>query len=370
MEGTCPQAGIWVSWAEHRLGPGERERLSVHLAACPACRQDLASLSEAVPEALPEGLAAEWAGLIVPRRGRIPYALAAAGILAVAGLWLWKGREAPPESVSRPLSPKTVEGREARLPAPGVSVAANGLEEWVLGSTAEAALAPLSRGGIVQDGRFRLEAGRAWVESSGETVKVSLSGWDGTLEVSEGAVALAVRPERVSLLMGEAWAGEEGWGITVIRGKARAGERTLSAGESLGSGAPKEDFRGWKALTKAEGALRDSVRTLLQEGGPPSWTAEFQVRKKQPEAEGALLFRSGGRGWEVPLGAYLPSSGSARLRLEVSSGRARLLAGGRQVFSGAADALAKAIYPSDTRSPLAFRAWGGDLEIREARWRP
>ena len=368
MSDSCPDPGILHAWAERRLAPEGRARWAAHLVFCPDCRDHLDSLAEAEPEPMPPSLLRRWEALLpARRRAWVPYA-AAAGLLAAVGLGVWKRPEkardpvVPPVSVSQSVL-------EARLPVVGEIVSASSLREWVLGSTAEAALAPLSRGGIAADGSFHLEAGRAWVESSGDPVMVSVAGFDGILEVSDGAMALKVDQARpLSLLMGEAWAGEEGWGITVVRGTAKAGDRILSAGESLGLGAPKEDFRGWTNLKSADGLLKEGTRTLLSEAS--SYVAELTVRKRQPEAEGALRFRSGGKGWELLLGAQLPASGWVRLRVETSPDRLRFLAGGRECLSRPPGELQDVLYPSPEGSALSLKAWGGDLEIRDARWRP
>lgn len=372
MPEDCPHPETWIAWAEGRLDPEVRAPLGSHLSSCVSCRKDLAALGLAPPAPPSPEAFRRWRALLpLRRRTWVPYA-AAAAVLVLAGGWTLRstgGRSSRSSLSSHPIPAGPIVS-EARLPQPGVLSSSASLQEWVLGPTSEAALAPLSRGGLSQDGRFRLEEGRAWVESSGDPIRISLAGWDGALEVSDGAVGLAVRPARVSFQMGEAWAGEESWGITVVRGNVKAGDRILSAGESLGSGAPKEDFRGWKALPKAEGAFRDSARALQEAGVPPSYTAEFMVRKKQVEAEGALRFRAGGKAWEFLLGEQMPSSGWVRVRLEVSPARVRLLAGGRECLAAAPERLGALIYPSDAGEALAVRAWGGDLELKEVRWRP
>lgn len=314
-----------MAWAEGRLEPG---LWAAHVAACPDCRADLASL------------------VSTSASRRIPYAAAAAVLLALGGLWLWKGRE------------------EARIPVAvrkgGVTTPA--LRESALGPTAVASLSPGSKG-TGKEGAFHLEEGLAWVESSGEVVKVTLAGWDGVLEIADGAAAVQARPARMSLWMRESWAGEESWGITVVRGTAKVGDRILEAGETLGRGTPREDFRGWKALPG--GVFRDSVRTLLP--GETSFVAEILVQKRQSDAEGALLLGTGGELW---LGALLPSSGWVRLRVEVSDEKVRVLAGSRECLSCRPEELPRLLYPGRGGAALGLRAWGGNLEIREARWRP
>lgn len=300
------------------------------------------------------------------RRSWMPWAAAAAVLLA-AGLWAWRLPDRGSPAVTVPPSSAPVSPREARLPGAGM-VAASALEEWVLGPTATAALAPGSRGGLDARGRFRLEEGLARVETSGEAVHISIG--EEILEVLDGALALQAGSRKLSWLLREAEAGGGDWGVTVLRGTAKAGDRILKAGESLGSGASLEDFRGWNPLTASEGLFRNGARTLLPAEAPSAYVAEFRVRKRQSSAEGALLFRAGGKPREVVLGGQLPSSGWVRLRLEISAARVRLLVGGRTSFACTPGGLDVLTYPSEHPAALSLKAWGGDLEIGEARWRP
>lgn len=362
----CPDP---ARWAELISSGMPDENLNVHAESCAECRRVLRTCLAALEAPLPEfppGLRERILASPPKLHWHIP-ALAAALLVSVSLIWWKRGREEA--SPSRVPVQALSQAPEARLPSPGILAASDRLQEWMLGPTAEAALAPGSKGLLEPSGRFRLEEGQAWVESSNDRILVSVAGWDGTLEFSDGAVALQSRPKRVSFLMRDAWAGEEAWGITVVRGSARAGDRILSAGESLGSGAPRADFRGWRSLPKAEGRLKDSVRVLLPEA-PGAYAVELLVRKRLPTAEGALLFRHGGKGWEVLLGKMLTSGGWVRLRLEVSPGRVRLLAGERERFSRRPEDLGAVLPPAESASALALRAWGGDLEITEARWRP
>ena len=100
------------------------------------------------------------------------------------------------------------------------------------------------------------------------------------------------------------------------------------------------------------------------------FVGEILLRKRTAEAGTDVLFQAGGRGWRIPLGAHLPSGdGWVRLRLERGQDSVRFLAGGREVLSVPPEALGSLLHPAPDAPAFGIRAWGGDVEVREVRWR-
>lgn len=315
----CPDPSVWVAWERGGLW-------DAHLESCPACRAELAALAEA------------------GERRSLPFLKVAAGFLLVIGLAVWHFSRGP---VTIPTA------------LPPASSAPASWTEWMVGATGEVSLAPGARGRL-EGAVLLLEHGEARVETSLDPIRVSLEGW--RFEILDGEAVFRASPEALSLWMGSAWAAEAP-PVTVIRGEVLV----LGEGRVLKPvpGVWVPDPRGWKSLDG--GAWRDGEKVLLPEAS--RFTAELLVRKKSPNAEAFLLFRSEDRGWQAPLGAYLPTSGAwVRVRLEVGE-RIRVLAAGREYFSAAPAGIQAKAYPWAGAGAFGLRAFGGDLEIREARWR-
>jgi hypothetical protein len=307
--------------------------------------------------------------------------LAAGFLLMLLGGLFWRSREtAPPAEGRRDPAAAVLVGSEAIVGASGSELVAGSLLELMVGSAGQVAMAPGSRGCLDGSGSFRLEEGSAWVEAAGEPLRIALAGWDGTLELQDAEVLVHAGPApvvRASLFLGTAWGEEGAWGITVLRGEAlvRAGAETrrLTAGQALGVPAAIQDPRGWTCVPGGPWSVRDGLQAFLpssQTGLGLPCVAEIVLRKKDSAAEAALLFEAGGRTWQVPLGVHLPMARSwLRLRLELGGDRVRVLAGDTEILRCAAGALASFSYPVPEKAAWGLKAWGGDVEVREARWR-
>ena len=326
----CPDPSVWVDWE-----PGST--WDAHLDACPACRAELASLAEAAEPA--------------PSR-RLAFPIAAGFLLAVAALAAWRSRPGVPPSRSSPV----------QTPRAGIP-----LVEWMVGVSGEVSLSP---GASVRrvDGGLVLERGEARVEPAGDRVRVYVGGW--SLEILEGDAVFRASLPALSLWLSAAWAGEEEPPVRVLRGEVRVASGPMEGKVLLPApGEAVPDPRGWRSLDAAAGSWKDGTRVLLPEA--PAFTAEALIRKKVPTAEAFLLFRSNGKGWQAPLGVYLPPSGAwVRVRMEVRDERVSVVAAGQEYFSVSPGSLGTKAYPREGSEALALKACGGDLEMKEARWRP
>lgn len=345
MEKDCPDSEIWVAWWEDRLAPAARVQWASHLTACEGCRMELASLAKVSPAR--KAARTPW----------IRYAAAAGVVLAAWGLARSRGGKEAPPSAQTPLVQ-----------------AEKGLS-WSFGRTGEVVLAPGSRGRFQpEEGMpsLRLENGVAVVEASGDPVRVAIADVQDRFEVEDGVLAVWTRSGKplASLFLEAAHADGSSWGAQVLKGwvvQVAGGVRTtLKAGTRIGEGS-FEDFRGWREEPGRSGVFRNASRTLL---GVPAGVAECRVRKLDPKAEAALLFRSGGKGWKAPLGVNLPGDGGwIRLRLELDADRVRLVAAGREYFSVHSKDLGSVAQPASQAEALALQAWGGDVEVEGLRWK-
>ena len=372
---VCPDLAVLAALAEGGVSPEAVE----HLRSCPACWEEVETLRGelADPAPSPEDprSRALWASLAQGASVRppriLPWAIAASLLVAV-GLWLHHRSNAPGR-----LDGAGLQAAGVRSPAPAAALAGEAGREILVGASGEISLAQGARGrwlGKV----FQIEQGRAWVESAGDLVSVSFPGGEGVLRVEDGLVEVQVgSPDvRVSLLLSEAWAGEPGASVRVVRGRAEwvsaSGRKLLTEGQSWGSCAPcKEgEDRNWEAAPGLPARWHEGTLTLLPAGHPLPRVMEVLLRKRDRTAEGALLFSAGGRVWRVPLGSHLPAGdGWIRLRMESGGGRVRLLVGGSPFFDVSESGLAAVAYPDPGEAVWALKAWGGDLEAREARWR-
>lgn len=331
----CPDPSVWLAWSEGRLPGTTRARWGPHLASCAGCRAELGALASPA------------------RRSPLPFALAAGLLLALAGFLAWQSGGKTPAPAPVP---------------PAAGIRAEG--EILLGAAGEAVLAPgsLAR---TEGATLRLERGGAWVEARGEEVRLEASGMEGWVLLKEGRVSLVAAGQEASLLLREARAGE-GWGLRVVEGEAEwvraEGRLALPAGTLLGRGAPGSGpSQGWRA--GSGGRVRQGVLVMAPGLERASYVAEALIRKGDREAEAAILFRAGGRGWQVPLGVHLPVNTWVRVRVEVATGSVRIWAGGRSILSETPERLALQAYPVEGGHAWAVKAWGGDLEARGARWR-
>ncbi len=380
---SCPDATVWAAWSG---SAAECARWDPHLAACASCRAELASLVAAVPELPSSVLKARWLDpLPVASRRRMPLAAAAAFLLLAGGGWAWRvGRQ--------PLKERVPSHRPEGRPAPAAWAAGTGPigcevpTEALVGPSGELSL---DRGALAEVARdadgtpvVLWRQGLGWIETGGELLRVRLEECaDGTWEIRDGVLGLRVggaspRAKGLGSLLSSACAAEEGhWAVTLIRGEAAwvsdGSRHVLAPGETMGtsSEAVPADPRVWRSLPGVLPSVREGVLSLADPGAP-SYVAEVLVRKRDRTAEAALLFSAAGRGWQLPLGSQLPSDPVwTRLRVEIGGGRIRLLAGSKELLSEPEAGLALKAYPSPEHLPWGLRVWGGDLEIKESRWR-
>jgi hypothetical protein len=391
---ACPTPDVWIAWLAGPEAPRGDLQLA-HLEACPSCRGEVAALvkAEAPGEALPAGVRAQVLRRLEaarkvsrPRAGLWIPALAAALLLA-AGIGVWRLLQVAqaPVAPTLPPSPQVAVREPAPLPAAGGAWQAQGEVQATLGRAVAATLAPgsllrwLPEPGLV----LALESGRLRLESPGESLTLAVG--DLRVALAEGEIEAgldAVSAPHAGLLLGSAWAGDEGIPyVRVLRGAVRVqvGERgpaqELQAGREArpdGAGglsvlaAPAGGPSGWKTLGETSRTLKDgSLRFDLTPAG--DYRFEVLLRKRRATAECALGFVAAGVAYEIPLGSALGSGeGWTRLSVAVSGGWCRVTAGSRSVVSCALAQLPMKAYPS---AGPGLRAWGGDLELRDARWR-
>lgn len=361
MADPCPDPSAWVAWLEGDLKSTEAARLKTHAAACPACLAELAALAETFPS--------------VQRLRRWPpwTRAAAAALLATAAgtAWLARARTTPP---SDPLLPSS--------PSPAS-------DSLVLGRSASASF---SEGASfrVEGASLHLASGRAWVDTPGEPVQIVVGPVRVLLDDAEVEAGwrqpAPFDAASFPFMMGEAAAAEgEGEGVLyvcVLRGEAMveaAGGRTrLTAGQEArwkaaglvvgvcSSGSGRKTF-AWIELQG--GTARDgSLAFAAQPHG--DYRLEFLVRKRSPLAESAVGFAAAGRPWEVFLGSALPEGeGWIRVAVEARGPSCRVVAGPQVLVDGPLSELVRKAYPGPPSPALAVRAWGGDVEVRQARWR-
>lgn len=348
----------------------DRAAVEAHLARCSACAGSLAGLLDLcrAPSS--------------PDRRWIPFA-AAAGLLAAAALW----RQTPPpapEEGSAPAPPAAF--RPGPIPSPG-GLWASGEEdaEAVLGDSVHALL---RRGGVLRREagaplRAALERGAVLLDSPGENVALSI---DGLAATFSDAALLAERLDAsgLSLLLREARAGSSPCvRVKALRGNVQlgfpGGTRVLKEGEQAlfpdgalapAGIAPWAPDRGWIPLAGGL-RIRDDRRSLLDPAPAGGYVFEALLRKRQAAAEVGLAFHAGGRGWEIPVGDNLLAAGEPwkRLRIEASPAGCRILLGSREILRRGAGELAREAWPRE-EGGIGLKAWGGDLEVREARWHP
>lgn len=363
----CPSPEVWSAWLAGALSPEERRRRAAHLGDCPACRDELAALSEEAPAAVSGVLMERWERLM-PRRA-LPWrrVALAAGILLAVGLVLL--RKEPPSS-PRPASPAVAGPARA---------AGKGLLEQMVGKSGKLSLTPGSlarlENGKEERPGIHLERGTAWIEAAGEPIRLSMPGCGGILEVLEGEVLAQVSaPEAgiAALMLRSAGADVGAWGLWVLKGEAKVlgpETRVLKAGDRLGNLQRKPlDFRGWEEAAGGSRRLRDVVAVFSPPLSEP-FVSEMLLAKRDPAAEAALVFSVGGKTWRMPLGAHLPAQGALRLRLEAGGDRVRLLAGERELFACAPGRLGEIAYPETAPAGWGLKVWGGELEVLGAHWR-
>lgn len=394
----CPDDLRLAAVAGGRPGP-DREAVLAHAADCPSCRAALAELS---PSGTAGDAALSAAGLRAarkafprPRRPWIPLAAAASLLLAIPLLrFRTAGRaetpDAPPPgsgAASFPFhspSPFHAAGTDRLLDAGAADL------EFPLGRAVTAVLRRGSRVQLLEETALRVLEGTLWVEAPGEPIRILA----GEAVVSAEETMLLVEMPRPAGAAGfpflrEALAGDAAGRLRVLSGAAtvrRPGIAVVrvAAGQELLLDAARPSqipadqpptWRGDGGWERTPGSLparlREGRLVLAPPGGEAlrsSYVWETRFRRIDLTAGAAVCFEAGGRGWELPLGAPLgEGTGWVRVRVEVRDGWVRVRAGAYEMLSARVETLAGRL---ETVAPVCgLRAWGGDLEIADSRWR-
>ena len=247
--------------------------------------------------------------------------------------------------------------------------------EAVLG---EAVLLSLRKDSRVRVGRtagpvvLELERGALFVESPGEPVLLRM----GDLRAEFLDATLAAET---------GWDGRDGMKVTALRGSVALSlgieARTLDAGQSMrvvegvlevtGAVHCWTGDQAWSPAGEA-GLIRDGSRSFLSEPSQTGYVFEALIRKRSASAEAGLLFQAGGKSWLAPVGeGFLPErEGWCRVRITVAPDACRITLGMREFISCRVQALDSMAQPAAGKDRgVGFRAWGGDLEVSQPRWR-
>ena len=350
---SCPFEDL-AAYLEDRLPAARREAVETHALTCPACLETLRTAAS-------HGQA---------RPARAGWLAAAAALLLLAGLGAWRlSRPGIPFPPSPPLA-VPVPISALRLLRPG--------ETWECGEAlaGRAILLELEPGGLAKcdKGELLLERGLLRIETPGEALVLRIGGLKA--EMSQGILLAEALPVKTSGLFREALAGEApGARITLLSGSVRLetpeGSLTLQPGQSYGGAPLAWPGKGvWTILAERQLSFRESSRTLLASPPAGGYLFEALVRKRQESAELGIRFAAGGKGWEVPVGANLLPTGEgwSRLRISAGSSACAISLGGRSLLSLLVLELSRNVVSAPSPE-VALRAWGGEIEIREARWR-
>jgi hypothetical protein len=369
---ACPSVERWIA-----LASGEAEgsqALFRHAEACPSCLSELSAALAALAAPPEERLLPSLRLAILPARRRAwKFPLAAAALLLVVFAFSFREGGFPARTMARALrSPDPV------LPAATDRVLA-------LGRTGTLAL----RDGVrfsVSPGRVVLEQGALALTARGEGVELAWE--DYRIRVERGELVLESQgppPPASSVFLREAHAASGRAVLSVLRGRAsvlRGGERLdLEAGslavldggrlEARPFGAPPSWIGGWRRVPGAEGILTDAARDLAPRDLPACYAWEVLLRRHAPAVVVEVRFPIGERGWSLPLGANIvgEAGSSLRIGLERRGDRLRLEVCGKEVFDGPVSALEGRLQPASVSAP-GLKAWGGGVEVEEARWLP
>jgi hypothetical protein len=219
-----------------------------------------------------------------------------------------------------------------------------------------------------------LHAGALAVESLGESVELRVGDLVATFQDAEVSLEAVLPAEPHAWLMRSAYAAAPEGRLAVWRGQAtlRLGQeaRVLEAGQAFPEGA-SGIWRGCDAWTPcpASGKLRDAALDLP---GPPEDEVliEALVRKAEERAELGVGIPVGGVRYELPTGAGLGTGeGWTLLRVALQGGWCRVTVGEAVVVSCPRADLPRVTSQVPGRG-LGLRAWGGDIEVKHARWKP
>lgn len=345
------------------------EALERHLAACPSCKAyqrkvlEIRKRLRGKAAELTAPLAGPPAFLPMPRR--VPWAwMAAAGLALYAGVaWFEPGERATPSPA--PSAPPAAAFPSGILQ--GLCRADAGDREGVVGRSV---LASLRQGGILraEGAKLELVSGTLHLDSPGETVSVQAG--PGLLTLEDGEVSVELLPKQAGLSwLASAHADEAPEvRITVWRGHAvlvTGQERTR-----LEKTAFPTAWRGLQGWTELESLiLKDAVRDFLP-ASRREFVLEALVRKRVPIAELGIRLTSEAGTFEFPVGAYLQASEQwTRIRLECRGGWCRASVGASGIVSCPGAALGR-LGQRVEDGGAGLHAWGGDVELKQLRWRP
>jgi hypothetical protein len=257
----------------------------------------------------------------------------------------------------------------------------------MVGRSGAAILAPGGRARLLGD-RLHLEAGDLRLESPGEPLVLEAAGARVDLE-SGILLAEEVRggdAGAAALLFRQACAADDAAVVLrLLEGVARVRDATgasrdLSAdrwvrvrrGVVESSGAVQGPPRwrgdgGWRRLEGFPKRLPEGSHPL----GPPSGKVqvwEAVLRRARPSAYAGLLFEAEGKTWLLPVGSPLGTEGEwLRIRATLSGGWVRVQAGGFELLRCPLSTLPGRLDAAE--GGFGIRVWGGEVEVREVRWR-
>lgn len=353
----------------------DREALLAHASVCASCRRLLGDLA-AEPEPL-SARAGDAVRVARPSRGRAWAPYAAAVLMLAAGVAVLRDPEGPGE-VARPLQLPDARPPFDAPEADGTCSARDGDLAVLVGRTGRFTLRVGTRARL-QGLEAVLGQGCLLVEGSGETLRVCVG--EARVESSRGKVLVEAGPAGpVAGWLRSAWAAAASGRVLVLEGEAAlarpdgaflrlcAGEEAdLAAGPVRpASPAPWRGEAGWEDLEGLPLRLGRESRILAPGDLAGDFAWEALCSRLGPTASVGISFPAGGAGWELPVGGAWTGE-VLRVRVTCRHGWIRIEAGAREVLRCRFPDLPRRVGTGPAACGL--RAWGGEVEVREARWR-
>lgn len=365
------------------LEASQRRRLEGHLGECPACQARSHEIQE-VGSLLGRELA----------RREAPFAQEATPVLRRVRTWpWWLGAAAVlllcikllrPEAV--PVRPPQGSGQAVEVeavPPPLLQGFCRAETEDLEGVLGRSVLAALRKGGVLdaRGARPVLIRGALHLDAPGEAM--TLKAGEALLTFEDASLTLEIMGRPAPLAWLASVFAEDGAGVRVAvwRGSVEATiggspKTTLKEGQGAliqgGRLIPEQTSgwrgtEGWMPLEPAPFSLRDAARELLHEP-PQGYVLEALVRKRLPVAELGVRMPGASGVYELPVGGSLQAAAWTRLRLERRRGWHRISLGSSEVLSGPESRLRRAGALVEGKG-VGLRAWGGDVEVKQVRWR-